>query len=58
MEFEKAKGVKIDIEEDGTICIYSVEGQDAAKAKKMIEDITREIEEGKVYDGTICNRAR
>ena len=50
---EEAKGVKIDIEEDGTVCIYSVEGQDGAKAKKMIEDITREIEAGQIYDGTV-----
>ena len=50
---EEAKGVKIDIEEDGTVCIYSVEGQDAPKAKKMIENITREIEAGKIYDGVV-----
>ena len=50
---EEAKGVKIDIEEDGTVCIYSVEGQDGAKAQKMIENITREIEAGQIYDGII-----
>lgn len=54
---EEAKGVKIDIEEDGSICIYSVEGQDSAKAKKMIEDITREIEAGQVYDGVVTRIA-
>ncbi|MBR6504711.1 MAG: polyribonucleotide nucleotidyltransferase [Clostridia bacterium] len=40
---EESKGVKIDIEEDGTVCIYSVEGQDGAKAKKMIEDILYQL---------------
>ena len=50
---EEANGVKIDIEEDGTVCIYSTEGQDGPKAKKMIEGITREIEVGKIYDGKI-----
>ncbi len=50
---EEAKGVKIDIEEDGSVCIYAVEGQDASIAKKMIEDITREIEAGNIYDGTV-----
>ena len=50
---EEANGVKIDIEEDGTVCIYSAEGQDGPKAKKMIEEITREIEVGKIYDGKI-----
>ena len=50
---EEAKGVKIDIEEDGSVCIYEVEGQDAKKALKMIEEITREIEENGIYDGKI-----
>ena len=48
-----ATGVKIDIEEDGRVCIYSVEGQDGPKALKMIEEITREIEPGKIYDGKV-----
>ncbi len=54
---EEAKGVKIDIEEDGTVCIYSVEGQDGNRAKKMIEDITKEIEAGSIYDGTVTRIA-
>ena len=54
---EEAKGVKIDIEEDGSVCIYEVEGQDAKKALKMIEDITREIEVNGIYDGTVTRIA-
>ena len=54
---EEANGVKIDIEEDGTVCIYSAEGQDGSKAKKMIEEITREIEAGKIYDGKVTRIA-
>ena len=54
---EEANGVKIDIEEDGTVCIYSTEGQDGPKAKKMIEEITREIEAGKIYDGKVTRIA-
>jgi len=54
---EAAGGVKIDIEEDGNICIYSVEGQDAEKALKMIEEITREIEAGQIYEGTVTRIA-
>ena len=46
-------GVKIDIEDDGHVSIYSEDGESAAKAKKMIEDITREIEAGKIYDGVV-----
>ena len=49
----EATGVKIDIEDDGHISIYSEDGESAAKAKKMIEDITREIEAGKIYDGVV-----
>ena len=54
---EEAKGVKIDIDEDGSVCIYEVEGQDAKKALKMIEEITREIEVNGIYDGTITRLA-
>ena len=50
---EESNGVKIDIEEDGSVCIYSTEGQDAAKAKKMIENLTKEIEVGEIYDGVV-----
>ena len=46
-------GVKIDIEDDGRVCIYSSDMESAQKALKMIEVITREIEAGKVYDGVV-----
>ena len=46
-------GVKIDIEEDGRVFIYSQDTENANKALKIIEDITREIEVGKVYDGVV-----
>ena len=49
----EATDVKIDIEDDGHVSIYSEDGESAAKAKKMIEDITREIEAGKIYDGVV-----
>ena len=48
-----ATGVKIDIEEDGYVFIYSNDTDNANKALKMIEDITREIEVGKVYEGVV-----
>ena len=54
---EEAKGVKIDIEEDGSVCIYSTEGQDANVALKMIEEITREIEVNGIYDGKVSRIA-
>ena len=46
-------GVKIDIEEDGHVFIYSSDIDNANKALKIIEDITREFEVGKVYDGIV-----
>ena len=46
-------GVKIDIEDDGTIYIASPDGEAAAKARKIIEDLVREIEVGEVYMGKV-----
>lgn len=46
-------GVKIDIEEDGRVCIYSMDEAMAKKALKIIEGIVREIEVGEKYDGEI-----
>ena len=48
-----ATGVKIDIEEDGSVCVYSSDMEAAKKAMKMIETITREIEVGGIYDGVV-----
>ena len=46
-------GVKIDIEDDGKVCVYSNDMESAKKAMKMIEDIAREIEVNGIYDGTV-----
>jgi polyribonucleotide nucleotidyltransferase len=46
-------GCVIDIEDDGTITIASVSADAAQVAKKRIEDITAEVEVGKVYEGTV-----
>ena len=48
-----ATGVKIDIEEDGRVCIYTDDAENGKKALKMIEDIAKDIEVGKVYDGKV-----
>lgn len=40
-------GVKIDIEEDGRVCIYSTDTKNGEEALKMIKDIVREIEVGR-----------
>jgi polyribonucleotide nucleotidyltransferase len=46
-------GCTIDIGEDGTITIASAEAAKAENAKRRIEEITAEVEVGKVYEGPI-----
>ena len=46
-------GVKIDIEEDGTVYIYSDDISKAVNAQAMVEDIVREIEVGGIYTGKV-----
>lgn len=46
-------GVKIDIEEDGQVFIYSQDSEKANEALEMIEDIVREVEVGGIYLGTV-----
>ena len=50
-------GVKIDIEEDGKVCVYSDNIDNANKALRIIEGITREIEAGQIYEGTVTRIA-
>lgn len=49
------ENITIDIEEDGTIAIASIEPEHANKAKEIIEGLTEELEVGKIYDGTVIN---
>jgi polyribonucleotide nucleotidyltransferase len=46
-------GTQINIEEDGTITIASPDPAKAEEAKRRIEQITAEVEIGKVYEGPI-----
>ncbi|WNS77221.1 polyribonucleotide nucleotidyltransferase [Bacillus sp. DTU_2020_1000418_1_SI_GHA_SEK_038] len=46
-------GVKIDIEQDGTVFISSTDEEMNQKAKKIIEDIVREVEVGQMYLGKV-----
>ena len=45
--------VKIDIDDDGRVLIYHTDKDVIAKAKEMIENITREVETGKIYTGKV-----
>lgn len=46
-------GVQIDIHEDGNVFISSVDAEGMKRARKMIEDIVREVEVGEVYTGKV-----
>lgn len=46
-------GVKIDIEDDGTVLIASVDQKAGEMAKAIIEGMTEEAQIGKVYTGTV-----
>ncbi len=46
-------GTQINIEEDGTITIAAADPTKAEEAKRRIEQITAEVEIGKVYEGPI-----
>ena len=46
-------GVKIDIEEDGQVFIYSSDSEKAIQALEMIEDIARDVEVGGIYYGEV-----
>ncbi len=46
-------GCTIDISEDGTITLASTDADKAAHAKKRIEEITAEVEIGKIYEGAV-----
>ncbi len=46
-------GVKIDIEDDGRVFISTPDAEAAAKARKIIEGIAKDIEVGEVYTGKV-----
>jgi polyribonucleotide nucleotidyltransferase len=46
-------GVKIDVEDDGSIHLYSSDMESLKRARRLIEDIVAEAEEGRVYRGKV-----
>ena len=46
-------GTTIDIEDDGTVTIASVNADACNVARKRIEDITADVEVGRIYEGTV-----
>lgn len=50
----KETGTTIDIDDDGTIVIASVDRAGAEAAKKKIEQITADVEPGAIYEGKVA----
>ena len=50
----KETGTQIDIQDDGTIVIASVNAIAAQAAKARIEQITSDVEPGRIYEGTVA----
>lgn len=46
-------GAKVDVTDDGIVTIAAVGAESARKAKQMVEDVTREPEVNRVYEGLI-----
>jgi polyribonucleotide nucleotidyltransferase len=46
-------GVKIDVQDDGTINIASADEEAARKAMAIIEEIVQEVEVGRIYQGKV-----
>ncbi|BCT66679.1 polyribonucleotide nucleotidyltransferase [Nitrosospira sp. NRS527] len=46
-------GTTIDITDDGTVMIACISAEGGELARKRIEDITAEVEVGRIYDGTV-----
>jgi polyribonucleotide nucleotidyltransferase len=47
-------GATIDIEQDGTVRIASIDGASGKEARRRIELITAEVEVGRVYEGKVA----
>lgn len=46
-------GVKIDINDEGLVAIYGEDAEMMARAREIIEELTAEVEVGKIYNGTV-----
>lgn len=50
---QEETGVKIDIEEDGSVYIASTDGPSAKRAQEMVEALVEEAQIGKIYTGKV-----
>ena len=52
-EVTNVNAVKVELEDDGRVIIYNNDQNIIDKTRKMIEDITREVEVGKIYNAKV-----
>lgn len=52
-EVTNVNAVKVELEDDGRVIIYHSDQNIIDKTRKMIEDITREVEVGKIYNAKV-----
>src|SRR5205085_2468887 len=52
---QEETGAQIDIEDDGTVYISSVDGASAEKCRDIIEAMTAEVKVGKIYTGKVVS---
>jgi len=52
-QITETTGTQIDIKDDGSITIAAVDSAAARRAQKIIEDLTAEVEIGRVYEGSV-----
>ncbi len=46
-------GAKVDIDDDGTVKIFAITAEAGEAARKMVEEITAEVEPGAIYEGKV-----
>jgi polyribonucleotide nucleotidyltransferase len=52
---QESTGARVDIEDDGTVYISSVDGAGAEKCRDIIEAMTAEVKVGKIYTGRVVS---
>ena len=56
-KIQEETGVRIDVEDDGTVFIAATEGPAAARAREMIEGLTETARVGQIYTGKVVRVA-
>ncbi len=48
-------GVEVDVQDDGTVYVFGTDGAQVERARKFIEDLTREVQVGEVFTGRVVS---